>query len=99
MLALPLRCGQVPAVAENSQPVLPPAAACGPKAYSVTFAGLLFTGRPTAQTIALPVPFEETLVKNPGSCTDTGSSWDLLSLTRVTEGEVCSRQMMIWLAP
>ena len=56
-------------------------------------------GRRTAQTTALLVPFEETLVKNPGSCTEAGSVRDVLSLIRVTAGELCSRQTMMLLPP
>jgi hypothetical protein len=44
-------------------------------------------------------PFEETLLKKPGSCTDAGSGRDVLSRTKVSEGEVCSRQISIWLPP
>jgi hypothetical protein len=47
--------------------------------------------------IVLLLPFEETLVKKPGSCTVLGSGCETLSLTRVGDGEVRNRQtMMFW---
>jgi hypothetical protein len=38
-------------------------------------------------------------VKNPASCTDVGRVGEMLSLTSVTEGEFCSRQIMIVAPP
>src|ERR1019366_4522362 len=66
--ALPVVFGQLPAAASNNFfIVLPPES--GLNANRLIGAPLLFVvGRATAQMIGLALPFEETEVKNPGSC-------------------------------
>ena len=89
--------GQDPAVPTNSRfIVLSPDS--GSNAKSRIGVLLVFSGRAKAQMIGLESPFDDTTVKNPGSCEPPNEA-DCFIMVNVTLGEVWSFHTLICRPP